>query len=153
MLSICTSSRCIGTAAPGFASKTRTAGEEAEEKEEGACKCSCSSSSFEPPPRSNSKLGGVSISALTLPAGNKEEEEREGGGGAGKKREEKEGKAEQKKDVKAAGARGWFAWGYYRSASAPAAKGENAAVGKAAVEAKVEYSYLIYYRHYLIYYI
>ena len=154
MLSICASSRCIGTPAraAGSASKTRTAGEEEEEKEEGACKCSCSSSSFEPPPRSNSKMGGVSTSAL-VDDNTEEEVQRGGGGGAGKKREE-EGKEEEKKEVKAAGARGWFSWGYVnRYASTPAAKGENAAAGKAAAEAKVEHSYLIYYRHYLIYHI
>jgi hypothetical protein len=153
MLSICASSRCIGTPAraAGSASKTRTAGEEEEEKEEGACKCSCSSSSFEPPPRSNSKMGGVSTSALV--DDNTEEEVERGGGGAGKKREE-EGKEEEKKEVKAAEARGWFSWGYVnRYASTPAAKGENATAGKAAAEAKVEHSYLIYYRHYLIYYV
>ena len=171
MLSICASSRCIGTPARSAgASKTRTAGEE--EKEEGACKCS--SSSFAAPRRPNSKTGAVSA----LHAGNKEDEEERGGAAkmrkedsdaevgkeeeeeeeaSGDKRREKDGKEEEKKEVKAAGARGWFSWGYpyasTRYASTPAAAGEKAAAGKAAAEAKVEHSYLIYYRHYLIYYL
>ena len=81
-------------------------------------------------------------------AGKEEEEEEEA---TGDKRREEEGK-EEKKEVKAAGARGWFSWGY-RYASTPAAAGEKAAAGNAAAEAKVEHSYLIYYRHYLIYYL